>query len=140
MERIFVQHVTGDRFTIDVRTHQLVVDQPGSGDAGPTPTELFVASLAGCAGFFAHRFLARHGVADAEIRVTCDFDWADDHSRVSAIRLKVEMDHPLSNDLRTALERVLDRCTVKESIRIAPTVAIEIATRAPVSDELVALR
>lgn len=140
MEQLSVRHVTGDRFTIDIRGHQLVVDQPGSGDAGPTPTELFVASLAGCAGFFAHRFLARHGVADAEVHVACEFDWAADHSRVSSIRLRVEMDHPLSSDLRAALERVLDRCTVKESIRIAPAVSIEIATGPAIAHEVAVLR
>jgi uncharacterized OsmC-like protein len=50
------RYLGGDRFVLEVRGHQLYVDQPreaGGSDAGPTPTELFVASLAGCVGFYA---------------------------------------------------------------------------------------
>jgi hypothetical protein len=46
----------GDRFAIDARGHTITVDQPadvGGADTAPTPTELFVASLAGCVGFYA---------------------------------------------------------------------------------------
>jgi putative redox protein len=41
---IAVTHVSADRFAIQVR---------GGQDAGPTPTELFAASLAACVGFYA---------------------------------------------------------------------------------------
>jgi len=65
---IAVTHVSGDRFAIQVRGHRLVVDQPvadGGQDAGPTPTELFVGSLAACVAFYARRFLARHDLDGA---------------------------------------------------------------------------
>ena len=32
----------------------------GGEDTGPTPTELFIASLAGCVAFYARRYLDRH--------------------------------------------------------------------------------
>jgi putative redox protein len=53
MSDIFVRHEQGDRFTISVRGHDITIDQPlgdGGDDEGPTPSELFVASLAGCVG------------------------------------------------------------------------------------------
>lgn len=65
-----VTHVSGDRFAIQVRGHRLVVDQPvadGGQDAGPTPTELFAASLAACVGFYAERFLRRHDLEAAQV-------------------------------------------------------------------------
>ena len=66
---IRIDYETGDRFTIDVRGHRLVTDQPGrDADAGPTPTELFVASLAACVAFYARRFLARHHLDAAGLR------------------------------------------------------------------------
>ena len=46
-----VEHRGEDRFDINVRGHVLRVDQPrtdGGQDTAPTPTELFVASLASC--------------------------------------------------------------------------------------------
>jgi putative redox protein len=119
MSQITVRHDTNDRFSIDLRGHRIVVDQPppASSDAGPTPTELFVASLAACAAFYARRFLARHGVADGELVVTADFAWAADHSRVAAVAIRVETPRGIPEALRPALVRVLDHCTVHESIR-----------------------
>lgn len=131
MSQITVRHETDDRFRIKIREHDVVVDQPGpaSGDAGPTPTELFVAGLAGCAAFFARRFLARHGVADGDLNVVCDFGWAADHSRVAAVALRIETPHGVPEHLHPALMRVLEHCTVHESLIHAPTVSFEIASR-----------
>jgi putative redox protein len=128
MTHIDVRHESGDRFRISVGGHDIVVDQPGNGDAGPTPTELFVASLAACAGFYARRFLSRHGVTDGELSVACDFGWAADHSRVETISLRVDTPRGVPEELRPALTRVLDHCTVHESLRITPRISFEIAS------------
>lgn len=130
MSHLEVQHEALDRFRIRIRGHEVVVDQPhpASDDAGPTPTELFVASLAACAGFYARRFLARHGLSDGGLTVACDFEWAPDHSRIVSIALRVEIPGGVPDALRPALLRVVDRCTVHESIRHGLAVTSEIAT------------
>lgn len=122
---IEVLHEAGDRFRIRIRDHELVVDQPGSGDAGPTPTELFVASLISCTAFFARRFLARRGVADGELQVSGEMSWAPDHSRVTGITMRVESARGIPADLHDALQRVVDHCTVSESIRGLPELSWE---------------
>jgi organic hydroperoxide reductase OsmC/OhrA len=51
---LFVRHLDGDRFAINIRGHQIHVDQPidaGGEDTAPTPTELFIAGLASCVAF-----------------------------------------------------------------------------------------
>ena len=135
MTRISVLHETGDRFRIAIRGHELVVDQPASGDGGPTPTELFVASLVSCAAFYARRFLARHGVADGDLTVSADFAWADDHSRVTAVAITVDARHGIAEDLRPALERVVEHCTVHESIAKHLAVTWEFVAR-PLESEV----
>ena len=132
MPHIEIQHDTLDRFRIRIRGHEVVVDQPrpASDDAGPTPTELFVASLAACAGFYARRFLARHGLSDGGLVVACDFEWAPDHSRVAAVALRVEVPGGVPDALRPALLRSVDRCTVHESMREGVAVTCAVATSA----------
>lgn len=59
-----VRFVTGESYEFAVRGHRMLVDQPpeaGGEDEAPTPTELFVASLATCVAFYAGRYLTRHG-------------------------------------------------------------------------------
>lgn len=139
---IRVTHTRGDRMAIRIRGHDLVSDQPidaGGDDAGPTPTELFVASLAACVGFYAERFLRRHG-SDAGLSVTCDFAMsADGPSRVASVDLRIDVPGSLRVDLRDALLRAADHCTVHNSLRMPPTVRIglrdSVATSAGHSSE-----
>jgi putative redox protein len=131
MARISAQHEAGDRFRISIRGHDVVVDQPRpSSDDGPTPTELFVASLTACAAFYARRFLARHGLADGALTVWSTFEWAPDHLRVSAIELHVQVPDGVPDMLEAALLRAVERCTVHESIRRTPVVTCAIETTA----------
>jgi len=128
MTPITVRHEAQDRFRIAIRGHELLVDQPapGGGDAGPTPTELFVASLAACAGFYARRFLARHGLPEGQLELSCEFEWAPDHSRVTSIALRVALPRGVPDGLEAPLLRVIEGCTVHQSIRQMPIVTYEI--------------
>lgn len=131
MPHLEVHHETLDRFRIRIRGHEVVVDQPrpaSDDDAGPTPTELFVASLAACAAFYARRFLARHGLSDGGLVVASDFEWAPDHSRVAAVALRVEVPGGVPDALRPALLRAVERCTVHESMREGVAVSCAVAT------------
>jgi putative redox protein len=114
---------------IRIRGHDLVSDQPidaGGDDAGPTPTELFVAGLAACAGFYAERFLRRHGTV-AGLSVTCDFTMSTDRpSRVTSVDLRIDVPGSLREDLREALLRAAEHCTVHNSLRTPPAVRIAI--------------
>jgi uncharacterized OsmC-like protein len=127
---ITVRHEARDRFRMSIRGHDVVVDQPApaSGDEGPTPVELFVASLGACAAFYARRFLDRHGLGEGELEVLCEFEWATDHSRVTAIALRIQVPLRLPDGIETALLRVIDRCTVRESIGEELAVTCDIVT------------
>jgi putative redox protein len=128
MTKLSVTHVAGDRFEIQVRGHRLVCDQPladGGSDQGPTPTELFVGSLAACVAYYAGRFLARHDIDPGGLRVDAGFSMsANRPARVDAIDLRLVADEPVTPTRRKALLAVVDHCTVHNSIRIQPDVHI----------------
>jgi putative redox protein len=127
---ITVEHLSGDRYEVAIRGHRLVVDQPVAGggeDAGPSPTELFVAGLASCVGFYAGRWLRRHGLDDDRLWVRCDAEMSTDRpARVAAIRLQVAGLPELPAGRRDALLAVVRHCTVHNSIRQAPVVTVEL--------------
>ena len=131
MPNLNVTHQTGDRFQLEVRGHQLLCDQPladGGTDQGPTPTELFVASLAACVGFYARRFLARHHLDTAGLRVEAAFTMSPDRpARVDTITLQLLVPGPLEPNRRRALLAVVDHCTVHNSIRTPPEVRVRLA-------------
>ncbi|MGO8978466.1 MAG: OsmC family protein [Streptosporangiaceae bacterium] len=85
-----VRYLSGESYEVSVRGHRVLVDQPaeaGGLDTAPTPTELFVASLATCVAFYAGRYLTRHGYGRDGLAVSADFDMASDRpARVSGVR------------------------------------------------------
>jgi uncharacterized OsmC-like protein len=133
MERIEVRYDDGDRFAIRIRDHEIWVDQPETGDSGPTPTELFVGSLASCVAFYAGRFCVRHAIDPSGLEVTTDWSFAEDRpARVSRIDVRLTVPEGFPPDKRDRLQAVVDHCTVHNSITHPPTIAIALDTPAAV--------
>jgi putative redox protein len=130
VSRLTVSHDHGERYDVSIRGHSVVTDQPASGggtDAGPTPTELFVASLASCVAFYVGRFLRRHRPLDPSFEVECDFAMSHEPpTRVTAIDLRVVLPAGVDAALRNAVERVARHCTVHNSLVVPPDVRIAI--------------
>jgi len=125
-----VSFVDGESYEIAVRGHRVVVDQPadaGGGDRAPTPTELFVASLASCVAYYAGRYLTRHGCDRTGLTVTADFDLATDRpARVSGVRISVKVPTGLPEQRRAAMHAVVEHCTVHNTLRIPPDITIDL--------------
>jgi putative redox protein len=125
----------GDRHRIGVRGHQLVVDQPredGGEDAGPTPTDLFVASVASCVAHYARRGLGSAGEGPT---VHCTWTMSETPPwRVSAISIDVKLPAGTSAARVAAVRRAVAHCTVHNSLRTPPVVAIS-ATIAPTATQ-----
>jgi len=122
--------VAGEAYEVTVRGHRLVVDQPadaGGQDSAPTPTELFVASLASCVAFYAGRFLTRHGYSRDGLAVSAGYEMASDRpARVSSVRLAVRVPADLPPERWAALRAVASHCTVHNSLASPPSVSIDL--------------
>lgn len=129
MTSIQVRYVDGDRLTAVVRGHEVTVDQPvedGGQDLAPNPPELFVAGLAACVGFYAERYLRRHDLNTTGLVVDCDFDYSHEGpSRVSDVRISVTAPG-LPETRREPFTRVIEHCTVHNSLAHPPTVRMEL--------------
>jgi putative redox protein len=129
-----VRHLADDKFEITVRGHEMRVDQPvdgGGEDTGPAPTELFVASLASCVGFYARRFLSRHGLPTEGLAVEASYDMESRPARVGQIRVRVEVPLGVPEASRDALLAVASHCTVHNSLVQPPAVDVELTPAAP---------
>lgn len=126
---VSVTHRGGDRFEISVRDHLVTVDQPeamGGEDSAPTPTELFVASLASCVAFYARRYLARHDLPVEGLRVETSYEMGTRPSRVSSFDVKVHLPEGVPEDRHKALMAMVSHCTVHSTLQHEPDVSIEL--------------
>ncbi len=125
-----VRFVAGESYEASVRGHRVLIDQPaeaGGLDTAPTPTELFITSLAGCVAFYAGRYLTRHGYDRDGLAVQAAFEMAADRpARVSGIHVTVQPPASLPASRRPALLAVVSHCTVHNTLRQTPSVAIEL--------------
>jgi putative redox protein len=127
-ETVQVRSAGRESYEIAVRGHRVLVDQPpesGGTDAAPTPTELFVGSLASCVAFYAGRYLTRHGYSRNGLQVTADFEMATDRpARVARVRLTLRLPADLPRERWAALHAVASHCTVHNSLVTPPQVDI----------------
>lgn len=128
MGEMRIEHEGGDRYRVRIRGHEVLVDQAtedGGEDAGPTPTELFVAGLASCVAFYAGRFLRRHGLPTEGLAVDCSYAFAEDRpARVGKVTIAVRLPEGFPEERRAALLAVVEHCTVHNSLRQPPEVEI----------------
>src|SRR5205814_7126770 len=125
---IAVQYLGDDRLGISVRGHQVRTDQPeedGGTDTAPTPTELFLASLAGCVAFYAERYLRRHGLSTEGLEVACDWAWAREPLRVGAVELMVR-EPGLPPEREEAFRRLIEQCPIHNTLRQPPHVRFKL--------------
>lgn len=119
-----------DQFSIAIRDHEVLVDQPeeiGGQDEAPTPTELFIASLASCVAFYARRYLRRHKLDATGLRVEADFTMAEKPARVGTVELRLQIPDSVPAERRDALLAVASNCTVHHSITQAPEISVTFA-------------
>jgi putative redox protein len=127
---------SGFRVEVTSRKHHLAVDEPrplGGTDAGPTPYELLLASLAGCTAMTLRMYTDRKGwpleAAVVWLRqahsheVDCE-QCASKPVGMGVVERRLELVGPLTEEQRVRLLEIADRCPVKQTlergIRIAP--------------------
>jgi putative redox protein len=128
---IRAEHLVDDRIALSMRGHEIVVDQPaadGGGDCGPAPTELFVASLAGCVAFYAHRYLARHDLPEEGISVDVSYAMSTGHpARIESMDVRIHVPDQVPAERLPALLAVASGCTVHNTLRRPPHIEINLA-------------
>jgi len=128
MDDITVIHRRNDAFAVLVRDHVVHVDQPyadGGMDEGPTPVELFVASLAACAAHYGRRYLASHGLPAEGLEVSARFTTsASAPPRVTRVDLAVRSPIRLPEPHAEGFLAAVKRCTVHNTLLSPPDIAI----------------
>jgi uncharacterized OsmC-like protein len=133
-DMLHVRHLGDDRFAVDVRGHTVMVDQPfgaGGTDVAPTPTELFVAALASCVGFYARRYLMRHSIDADGLAVSASYEIGGRPARVRSLKVLITPPPALPVERRDAFLAVASHCTVHNTLTAPADVAITLAAPSP---------
>jgi ribosomal protein S12 methylthiotransferase accessory factor len=105
-----------------VHTDQTV--ENGGQDSGPQPFDLFLASLGTCAGFYAVRFCQQRAIDATGLGVTLITSKEPGASRLSTIRLEIQLPVGFPEKYRDAIVRAADQCSVKRHILEPPALEV----------------
>lgn len=103
-------------------------DQPvaaGGGGSAPSPFDLFLASMATCAGFYALRFCQERGLPTEGLGVTMDWERSPETKLISRVRISVKLPEGLPEKYRAAILRATDQCAVKKHLVSPPAIEVE---------------
>jgi putative redox protein len=117
--------------------HRVVVDVPasmGGKGRGPTPTDLFVASLGSCVAAFVADYCERVGLDTRELSVVVSFEQEgepDCPTCLTDLEVVVNLPHADCGNREEAIRRVAEHCPVHETVEFTlKAIDFEIRDRA----------
>jgi ribosomal protein S12 methylthiotransferase accessory factor len=121
------------RVAARVGNHVVVTDQPvkdGGNDTAPAPYDLFMASIATCAGFYVQSYCQNKNIDCSGIEITMAPQRETENGPISGFVTTIHVPASLPERLHPVLKKVAAQCAVKKTILNAPTFVVETVTRA----------
>lgn len=123
VEQIHVSFPGGQRVDARLRDFSIATDQlpeHGGDGSAPAPFDLFLASIATCAGIFALKFCQARELPTEGMALTMDWQGhKTDPSQGQAV-LSLRLPRGFPEKYRDGIVRAMDLCAVKRTIQDAP--------------------
>ncbi len=112
----------GMRVDTQFRGHTIHTDQPvavGGTDTAPAPFDLFLASLATCAGFYAMRFCQQRNISTEGLGLTLE-PIREPETKKLTVRMELTLPAEFPDKYHDAMLRSVDHCAVKRAVVLEP--------------------
>jgi uncharacterized OsmC-like protein len=130
MATVTTTHKGDMLFETQLGNHALQIDVPsdiGGSDRGPTPPEVFVASLGSCVAALVANYCSKAKLNTDGLTVDVTYEKAPDPTRLVNLKVKVDLPNADISGRERAIERVADRCPVHQTIYSWEDVGFEIS-------------
>jgi len=127
------QHLGDSKFEVAARGHRVICDQPienGGSDAGMSPPELLLASLATCAGYYAAQYLKARKLPLEDLKVRVNAEKGTQPARLASFRIEVTVP-ALDEHHMAGIMRVVKSCLIHNTLLAAPNIDVAIHSVVP---------
>ena len=119
----------GGKKRIDVLIGEQVIptDQTvenGGRGAAPEPFQLFLASIAACAGIYALEFCLNRGISTEGMKLTMECERDQKLKRYTSMSIHLKLPEGFPEKFQKAIIRSMNLCTVKKHIIVPPEFTI----------------
>jgi len=131
MEKIEVSFPGGKCIDAQVGGFHIHTDQPtkyGGDASAPTPFELFLASLATCAGIFAWNFCETRNISREGLGLHMECIDDEKLKMIGEIRFHLVLPQDFPEKYRDGIVRAMEQCTVKRHMQQSPGFSVVLET------------
>jgi ribosomal protein S12 methylthiotransferase accessory factor len=118
----------GKRVTASYDGFEIVTDQSlknGGQASAPEPFDLFLASLATCAGIYVLGFCQKRNIPHDGIKLVQSWERDEKTRRMTVIRIKIDVPPEFPEKYHSALVRAAGQCAVKKTMESPPEFVVE---------------
>ncbi len=118
----------GQRVDVAHGNKTMVTDQPalaGDGDA-PSPFEMFLASLAACAGFYVLSFLHQRDISTEGVSLAMETKRAG-HGTLESVDMVINLPNDFPDKYKDAVVKAAASCLVKKTMEDPPSFDIRVS-------------
>jgi uncharacterized OsmC-like protein len=122
-KKIEVQFPGGKRIDAKIGDFLVHTDQStenGGEGTAPEPFQLFLASIATCAGIYALEFCQARELSSEGMALTMSYEWDEKKHAIETMHIELKLPPGFPDQYKKAVVRAMDLCTVKKHIIHAP--------------------
>jgi putative redox protein len=124
----------GSRVDAHFGPHTVRTDQPASAGgegSAPTPFDLFLASLATCAGIYVLGFCRQRRLPVEGVRLVQRVETNPATKMVEKVSLDIQLPPGFPEDYRAAVIRAAEQCKVKKHLEQPPVLEVKTSIQLP---------
>jgi ribosomal protein S12 methylthiotransferase accessory factor len=128
-EQLDVVFPGGKRVDIRIRDFEIRTDQSlknGGEASAPEPFDLFLSSMAACAGIYALRFCESRNLPTEGLKLAMDWDRDDKKPLEARVRYRLTLPTGFPDKYRAGIVKAMELCAVKKHVQTPPQFVIEI--------------
>ena len=125
MKRSLVEVSFPDGKKIDAKIGEFKINtdqavENGGDESAPEPFQLFLASIATCAGIYALSFCQSRKISPDGMSLSMECDWEEDKKRCPKMSINLRLPEGFDEKYRKAVVRSMDLCSVKKHMMDPP--------------------
>jgi putative redox protein len=131
-ETIEVSFPGGQRVDAAIREFTIATDQSvehGGSQTAPQPYDLFLTSIATCAGIFALKFCQSRNLATEGLRLLVDWEPSKADPADSRLVFRLQLPDHFPEKYQAGILKAMDLCAVKRTIQQPPRFESRIESR-----------
>ncbi|MEY6433072.1 OsmC family protein [Thioalkalicoccus limnaeus] len=130
-ERIEIGFPGGQRVDAELRGFRIQTDQlveHGGTNAAPQPFDLFLASIATCAGIFALKFCQARNLPTEGLHLRMDWQGHKTDPAAAQAVLRLTLPEGFPDKYRDGIVKAMNQCAVKRTIEQPPRFVTELVS------------